>query len=116
MALFVDPGRTREKIDQVVNLWKERCLLGDGSLLFEDRSVWSFANLQEFRERFLAGAIYGTGENFEEKLEKQLEDASADARWRRQYRARVGKRSGMARAIRPRSATPGSPSRTSSSA
>ena len=81
MARFVDPGRSRENIDRVVDLWKERCLLGDGSLLFEDRAVWSLTHLQEFRERFLTGAIYGTGENFEEKLEQQLEDASADIRW-----------------------------------
>lgn len=81
MARFVDPGRSRESIDSAVGLWKERCLLVDGSLLFEDRAVWSLANLQDFRQRFLAEAIYGTGENFEEKLEKQLEDASADVRW-----------------------------------
>jgi 5-methylcytosine-specific restriction enzyme B len=80
MARFVDPGRSRERIDQVVDLWKERCLLGDGSLLFEDRAVWSLSNLQDFRQRFLAEAIYGTGENFEEKLEKQLADASDDVR------------------------------------
>lgn len=81
MARFVDPGRSRENIDKVVALWKERCLLGDGSLLFEDRAVWSLPHLQDFRERFLTGAIYGTEENFEEKLEQQLEDASADVRW-----------------------------------
>jgi 5-methylcytosine-specific restriction enzyme B len=81
VARFVDPGRSRDNIDKVVELWKERCLLNDGSLLFVDRAVWSLANLQEFRERFLAGAIYGTDENFEEKLEKQLQDASPDLRW-----------------------------------
>lgn len=81
MARFVDPGRSREKIDAAVALWRERCLLGDGSLLFEDQTIWSLANLQDFRERFLAGAILGTEENFEEKLERQLEDASAEVRW-----------------------------------
>jgi 5-methylcytosine-specific restriction protein B len=80
MARFVNPGRSRESIDRVVELWRERCLLDDGSLLFEDRAVWSLVHLQEFRERFLTGAIYGTGETFEEKLEKQLADASADVR------------------------------------
>ncbi|HST69125.1 MAG TPA: AAA family ATPase [Solirubrobacterales bacterium] len=80
MARFADPGRSREKIDQVVELWKERCLLGDGSLLYEDRSVWSLTHLQDFRERFLGGAIYGTDEDFEEKLDKQLDDAPAEVR------------------------------------
>lgn len=50
-------------------------------MLFDDRAVWSLANLQDFRDRFTgSAAIYGTGENFEEKLEKQLADASDDVR------------------------------------
>lgn len=81
MARFVNPPRSRENIDRLVELWKERCLLGDGSLLFDDRAVWSLANLQNFRDRFTGpAAIYGTGETFEEKLEKQLADASDDVR------------------------------------
>lgn len=81
MARFVDPPRSRENIDQLVELWKERCLLGDGSLLFDGRAVWSLSHLQDFRGRFTgSAAIYGTGENFEEKLEKQLADASEDVR------------------------------------
>ena len=42
MARFVDPGRSRENIDRVVELWKERCLLADGSLLFDDRPSGRF--------------------------------------------------------------------------
>jgi 5-methylcytosine-specific restriction protein B len=81
VARFVDPPRSRENIDRLVELWKERCLLGDGSLLFDGRAVWSLSNLQDFRDRFTgSAAIYGTGENFEEKLEKQLADASDDVR------------------------------------
>lgn len=81
MARFVNPPRSRENIDRLVELWKERCLLGDGSLLFDDRTVWSLPNLQDFRDRFTgSAAIYGTGETFEEKLEKQLADAPDDVR------------------------------------
>jgi 5-methylcytosine-specific restriction enzyme B len=81
VARFVDPPRSRENIDRLVELWKERCLLGDGSLLFDGRAIWSLSNLQDFRDRFTgSAAIYGTGENFEEKLEKQLADASDDVR------------------------------------
>jgi len=81
MARFVNPPRSRENIDRLVELWKERCLLGDGSLLFDDRAVWSLANLRDFRDRFTgSAAIYGTGETFEEKLEKQLADAPDDVR------------------------------------
>jgi hypothetical protein len=81
VARFVDPGRSSENIDEVVALWKERCLLGDGSLLLEDRAVWSLSHIRDLRERFLTGAIYGAEENFEQKLEQQLDDASADVRW-----------------------------------
>lgn len=81
MARFVNPPRSRENVDRLVELWKERCLLGDGSLLFDERAVWSLANLQDFRDRFTGpAAIYGTGENFEEKLAKQLADATDDVR------------------------------------
>jgi 5-methylcytosine-specific restriction protein B len=81
VARFVNPPRSRENIDRLVELWKERCLLGDGSLLFDDGAVWSLANLQDFRDRFTGpAAIYGTGETFEEKLAKQLADASDDVR------------------------------------
>jgi 5-methylcytosine-specific restriction enzyme B len=81
VARFVNPPRSRDNIDRLVELWEERCLLGDGSLLFDDRAVWSLANLQDFRDRFTGpAAIYGTGETFEEKLAKQLADASDDVR------------------------------------
>lgn len=81
MARFVNPPRSRENIDRLVELWKGRCLLGDGSLLFEDRAIWSQSHLLDFQRRFTGeAAIYGTGETFEEKLEKQLADASDDVR------------------------------------
>jgi len=82
MARFVDPGRSRENIDQVVSAWVENCLLADGSLLFgAERPIWSLAHVVDFRERFLTRAIFGTDQNFEEKLAEQLEDADADVRW-----------------------------------
>lgn len=82
MARFVDPGRSREHIDQVVAAWVENCLLADGSLLFgPERPIWSLAHVVDFRERFLTRAIFGTDQNFEEKLAEQLEDADPDVRW-----------------------------------
>lgn len=45
MARFVDPDGSRTRIDELVELWKERCLLQDGSLLFDDRAIWTAANL-----------------------------------------------------------------------
>jgi 5-methylcytosine-specific restriction protein B len=82
MARFADVDSSRVKIDETVERWKEQCLLKDGSLLFDDRPIWTAANLTDFRDRFLGeAAIYGGDLNFEQKLEKQLETASVEVRW-----------------------------------
>jgi 5-methylcytosine-specific restriction protein B len=79
MATDCDSGRA--KIDALVDVWKERCLLANGSLLFDDRAIWTSSNLEDFRQRFLGNPLLGTGENFEQKLAKQLETASEEVRW-----------------------------------
>ncbi len=75
MARFVDPGSSRTKIDALVEVWKERCLVESGSLLFDDRSVWTTAHLEDFQQRFLENPLVGTEENFGQKLATQLETA-----------------------------------------
>jgi 5-methylcytosine-specific restriction protein B len=79
MATDFDAGRA--KIDALVDVWKQDCLVESGSLLFDDRAIWTVSNLEDFRRRFLDNPLLGTGENFEQKLTKQLETASADVRW-----------------------------------
>jgi 5-methylcytosine-specific restriction protein B len=79
MATEFDAGRA--KIDALVDVWKQDCLVEGGSLLFDDRAIWTVSNLEDFRRRFLDNPLLGTGENFEQKLTKQLETASADVRW-----------------------------------
>ena len=79
MATEFDAGRA--KIDALVDVWKRDCLVESGSLLFDDRAIWTVSNLEDFRRRFLDNPLLGTGENFEQKLTKQLETASADVRW-----------------------------------
>ena len=81
MARFVDPGATRNRIDELVELWKQRCLLDDGSLLFDDRRIWTAAHLQDFRDRFRGNLLHGTEQSFEEKLAVQLETADPEVRW-----------------------------------
>ena len=72
---------TRARIDEVVERWKSECLLKDGSLLFDDKKIWTAAHLQEFRDRFLGNLIHGTKSDFEDKLEIQLKDASPEVCW-----------------------------------
>lgn len=81
MARFVDPDSSRTRIDALVEVWKDQCLVGSGSLLFDDRSLWTIPNLEDFRERFLENPLVGTEENFGQKLATQLETASRDVRW-----------------------------------
>ena len=68
MARFVDPDSSRTKIDALIEIWKERCLIESGSLLFDDRPVWTTAHLEDFRQRFLENPLVGTEENFGQKL------------------------------------------------
>lgn len=81
MARYVEDDSSRTKIDELVEVWKERCLVENGSLLFDDRSIWTAANLEDFRGRFLGNPLVGTDRSFAEKLAIQLETASAEVRW-----------------------------------
>jgi 5-methylcytosine-specific restriction enzyme B len=49
------------------------CLIESGSLLFDDRAIWTIPHLEDFRQRFLDNTLYGTEENFGQKLMTQLE-------------------------------------------
>jgi 5-methylcytosine-specific restriction enzyme B len=76
MARDYDAGRA--KIDSLVETWKKDCLIESGSLLFDDRAIWTIPHLEDFRQRFLDNPLYGTEENFDQKLTTQLETASED--------------------------------------
>lgn len=81
MARFVDPGSSRSKIDALTERWKERCLVESGSLLLDDRAIWSQGHLADFRSRLLDTPLEGTDQSFEEKLALQLDGAPDDVRW-----------------------------------
>lgn len=79
MARFVDPDSSRTKIDALVDVWREECLVGNKSLLFDDREVWMIPNLDDFRQRFLHNPP--GADDFAQKLVTQLEGAPDDVRW-----------------------------------
>jgi 5-methylcytosine-specific restriction protein B len=81
VARFVDPDSSRTKIDQIVDVWKQDCLIESGSLLFDDRSLWATANLEDFRTRLLDNPLDGAEQSFSQKLTTQLETAGEDVRW-----------------------------------
>lgn len=81
MARFVDPGKSRVKVDALVDDWKAHCLLEAGSLIFPDRQLWTTANLRDFHERLIVNPLEGADQTFAQKLAKQLETADEDLRW-----------------------------------
>jgi 5-methylcytosine-specific restriction enzyme B len=72
----------RERIDEAVELWKLRCLLGDDSLVFDERAgVWSGEHADEMYRRFNENLLEGPeAGDFLSKWEQQLADASDGVR------------------------------------
>ena len=58
--------------------WKQRCLLGGGSL-FSEESLWSREYFRELQTYYVERPDEGSGK-FEEKLQRQLEPATPEAR------------------------------------
>ncbi|MCC9186219.1 ATPase [Mycolicibacterium mageritense DSM 44476 = CIP 104973] len=81
MARYVDAGSSRKLIDSFVDDWKPTCLLESGSMLFQDRAVWTPANLEELRQRLVVNPIVGAEQNFGQKLAQQLNTADDDVKW-----------------------------------
>jgi 5-methylcytosine-specific restriction protein B len=81
MAKFVDEDSSRDLIDEIVEDWIERCLVGSHSLLWGDQPVWSSSNLADFRDRFLGNPLEGSDLDFSQKIERQLDGSSDEVRW-----------------------------------
>jgi hypothetical protein len=64
MAEYAIAGVGRDRVDAIVGRWKTECWLADDSVLFDDREVWTQANLENFRTRFLEHPILGTDQTF----------------------------------------------------
>lgn len=74
MAIY--PGT--EPIIESAAVWKERCLLDDGSMFTPDNPLWTLPNLDELNEHYVENPKLGK-EQFLDKLEEQLEGASPGA-------------------------------------
>jgi hypothetical protein len=57
MARDYDAGRA--KIDSLVETWTKDCLVESGSLLFDDRAIWTIPHLEDFWQRFLDNRFTG---------------------------------------------------------
>lgn len=67
-----------EPIYQAMQLFMQRCLRNDTSLLWPERSVWTLANVAELKRRFIDNPLIGSDTTFDQKLELQLQGASPD--------------------------------------
>jgi 5-methylcytosine-specific restriction protein B len=63
----------REHIQAVVDLWRDRCLLEDGSLLFEEEQLWTADNLGRIYHNIVEAPLLDE-RSFIDKLEVQLGD------------------------------------------
>ena len=81
MAYFTEYSRAH--IDATVGAWKERCLLDDQSLVFDDRpGTWSLDNIIDLRQRFNDNQLLGQegGGTFQSKWDIQLAGAGEAVR------------------------------------
>jgi MoxR-like ATPase len=67
-----------ELLYSAYEMFRENCLLRDGSLLWPEKKIWTRKNLQDLRTRFIDSAILNPWLSFEEKLQEQLKGAPAE--------------------------------------
>lgn len=69
--MAVVAGTSRENIDAAVEQWRDRCLLEDGSLVFEGETVWTTENLTRLYDN-VVGSPLVDNRSFIEKFRDQL--------------------------------------------
>lgn len=57
--------------------WRNECLLDDGSLIWDGEAIWTDNNMNRFRHIFIENPDV-SGDNFDSKLKKQLENETDD--------------------------------------
>ena len=65
-----------EGIYRLADVWRQRCLLGNGSLLWEGEQVWTIEALEAFKKCFTDNPDE-LGDGFEVKYRRQLSDQEA---------------------------------------
>ena len=70
-----NPHHQVEPIYNAANSWRERSLIGDRSVLFEDKNLWTVSLLKELEKRFVKSPGAGEGD-FLSKLKVQLSGGS----------------------------------------
>jgi|GEM_PF-4747883 len=53
MARYDEAGRDTTAIYQAAEIFRARCLMAAGSLIFDDSPVWTVADLERLNEKFV---------------------------------------------------------------
>ena len=69
-----------EILYETFNSFLNNCLISDKSLLWPNKNYWTIDNLHALKRHMIDAPEYGNDLSFEEKLEKQLAEAS-EAEW-----------------------------------
>ncbi len=78
MAIYYELEKNdRKAIYEVAEKWKNECLLNNKSLIWDGESIWTDTNLDRFKSIFVENPDV-SGENFDDKFKKQLENESED--------------------------------------
>jgi len=78
MAIYYEHDiNDRKAIYDAAEKWKNECLINDKSLIWDGESVWTLTNINRFKSIFVENPD-ASGENFDSKLKKQLENESED--------------------------------------
>ena len=78
MAIYYELEKNdRRAIYDAAEKWRNECLLNDRSLIWDGEVIWTDTNLNRFKSIFVKNPDV-SGENFDDKLKKQLENESED--------------------------------------
>ncbi|MCM3225943.1 AAA family ATPase [Terribacillus saccharophilus] len=78
MAIYYAKEKNdREVLYNAAAKWKKECLLNDGSLIWDGEAIWTDNNMNRFRHIFIENPDV-SGDNFDSKLKKQLENETDD--------------------------------------
>jgi 5-methylcytosine-specific restriction protein B len=58
--------------------WRDGCLIGGKSLLWSEHSIWTEANLAQFKKHFVDRPDTAKDKNFDQKFREQLAKADDD--------------------------------------
>ena len=72
MARYSNHNQNTKQIYEVAEDFRSKCLLGNGSLLFDEAEIWSLENLKRLHEAFVAKPDEGE-RTFLEKFKDQIQ-------------------------------------------